>query len=130
MWDAETGFGGDGEGVEVVHGGGCVRDGPFAQYQVRYINNITRPHCLSRGFRFTGQNFAPSVLDDLYHHDKLAEFSIDLEKHSHDAIPNVSDLSPQEMVLTWTGRWGRLCNFHGTKRFVDAPSGRDLTDHV
>jgi tyrosinase len=92
VWDAETGFGGNGaiDEFQTVGNGSCVRDGPFAGYEIYYANLETNPHCLSRGFNFQGKDFAPEEVEMLYSNDKLANFSMELEERSHDAIPNVS----------------------------------------
>lgn len=64
-------------------------------YEVHYANQKTSPHCLTRGFgretsppHFSGNAFAPDIIDALYSHESLAEFSMGLEETSHDAIPN------------------------------------------
>ncbi|KKA23387.1 Monooxygenase [Rasamsonia emersonii CBS 393.64] len=103
-------FGGDGDinGPITVANGSCVRDGPFANYEVTYANLETQPHCLSRGFgrehsppHFSGQDFAPGVVQALFAHTTLANFSMVLEETTHDAIPNAI--------------WGGFCFVYGSK---------------
>ncbi|GKT65284.1 tyrosinase-like protein [Colletotrichum tofieldiae] len=52
IWDAETGFGGDGTRGEqtTVGGGSCVEDGPFRNLRPKLYNHTYLEHCLSRGF--------------------------------------------------------------------------------
>lgn len=63
MWDADTGFGGNGVGDD-----GCVIDGPFANHTLNIspaTNNT--PYCLSRDFNadiFTGAN--QTYLDECF----------------------------------------------------------------
>ncbi|KAF9872022.1 hypothetical protein CkaCkLH20_10654 [Colletotrichum karsti] len=55
IWDAETGFGGDGTRGEhtAVGGGSCVTDGPFRNLRPKLYNHTYLEHCLSRGFNDT-----------------------------------------------------------------------------
>ncbi|OHW97452.1 tyrosinase-like protein [Colletotrichum incanum] len=55
IWDAETGFGGDGTRDEqtTVGGGSCVEDGPFRNLRPKLYNHTYLEHCLSRGFNDT-----------------------------------------------------------------------------
>ena len=97
IWDAETGFGGDGnlEQNPTVGNGSCLSDGPFKNYEVLFANLDVQPHCLSRGFgrnvksgRFEGGKFSPDAIKEILNMEDLHDFSLTLEKRSHDAIPN------------------------------------------
>ncbi|KAE9375970.1 Di-copper centre-containing protein [Stipitochalara longipes BDJ] len=98
VWDPFTGFGGDGSLGEIttVGFGSCVRDGPFANYEVHYYNFTTHPHCLSRGFsrqhenqQFYGDEFSPAVIENIHQQEEFFSFSLGLEMGPHDAIPNL-----------------------------------------
>ena len=93
------GFGGNGDprlpNTDFPANGSCIKDGPFADYEVRYTGWATRPHCLSRGFgqfpdshNFSGDAISPAVLQDVLNQDDFDEFVMALERGPHDVIPN------------------------------------------
>ena len=95
VWDAETGFGGDGgvDSPRSVGQGRCVADGPFAGLQALYSNLRYRPHCLSRGFpserelaRWT-RAFRPEAVKKVMAIREYRDFYLELENGPHLAIP-------------------------------------------
>lgn len=98
VFDAESGFGGDGEvGGEVTVGksGRCVVDGPFAGVTADYYDVEYGPHCLSRGFRndegesghIDGHDLRPDSIEEVLSQDKYEDFVRLMESRVHDAIP-------------------------------------------
>ena len=100
IWDSETGFGGNGNSSSsmksklTVGYGYCVTDGPFAGLQVQYEDRISNPHCLSRGFksdngpgRFSGENFRPENMDELFRQDSFTDF-MNMMEMIHNGIPS------------------------------------------
>ncbi|EFY94007.1 Tyrosinase [Metarhizium robertsii ARSEF 23] len=96
IWDPVTGFGGDGdpEGPASVGWGSCVKDGPFADYEVLFYDFIPKLHCLSRGFGryykkpFPGDAFAPAAIQEVLDQLTFWNFTNAIELGPHDAIPN------------------------------------------
>lgn len=98
VFDAETGFGGDGEvggGITVSNTGRCVVDGPFAGIEVPFYDVKYQPHCLSRGFRdlegkmghIDGGEITPESIEEVLSTDRYEEFVTLIESRVHDAIP-------------------------------------------
>lgn len=95
IWDDTYGFGGNGnlDVGEVIVGGHCVTNGPFANSTIPYLDDEYHPHCLSRGFesgpelRGNGSWFSPSALERLLHMEDYESFNLGLEHGPHIAIP-------------------------------------------
>nr|POE87524.1 tyrosinase ustq [Quercus suber] len=98
VFDAATGFGGDGEvGGEITVGrsGRCVVDGPFAGVTADYYDVQYRPHCLSRGFRddhgsaghIDGHEVRPESIEEVLREPEYEGFVALMESRVHDAIP-------------------------------------------
>jgi tyrosinase len=96
IWDPVTGFGGDGDpdGPVTVGRGSCIKDGPFAGYQVLYSDFVPQMHCLSRGFGrqlhkpFRTPFFEPQAMVDLLNQKTFYNFTEAMEEGPHDAVPN------------------------------------------
>ncbi|PYI34945.1 Di-copper centre-containing protein [Aspergillus indologenus CBS 114.80] len=98
IWDAQTGFGGDGDvaGPITVGEGRCVVDGPFAGHINMFYGPRDRPHCLSRGFtdgeghygHIPGEEVHPDRIQEILNQDDYTSFFFALEKGPHDTIPN------------------------------------------
>lgn len=98
VFDAETGFGGDGEvggEITVSNTGRCVVDGPFAGVEVEYHDVKYMPHCLSRGFRdlegnmghIDGNDIRPESIEEVLSVGEYEQFVTLMESRVHDAIP-------------------------------------------
>lgn len=98
VFDAVSGFGGDGEvGGEIVVGntGRCVIDGPFARARARWYDREERPHCLARGFRdeagglgvMDGSALSPESIEQVLRHADYDALVKEMESRIHDAIP-------------------------------------------
>ncbi|MCJ1310855.1 hypothetical protein MMC25_004523 [Agyrium rufum] len=94
VWDAATGFGGNGNASDTQSFRGfCVTDGPFARLELSFIGPMDVPHCLSRNF-LKGENITsyaqairPMALDDLLRTLRYEDFSLALERGPHLSIP-------------------------------------------
>ena len=96
VWDADLGFGGDGNrsDAESVAYGYCVTEGPFARLQVVNYGRDRNPHCLSRGFLLDreellarGESVSPRALEHLLQEENYAAFALALEQGAHDTVP-------------------------------------------
>ena len=98
VFDAETGFGGDGEvggAITVSRTGRCVIDGPFAGVVAEFYDVQHRPHCLSRGFRdlegnlghMYGDDIRPESIEEVLSLPTYEDFVAKMESRVHDAIP-------------------------------------------
>ncbi|TKA52283.1 hypothetical protein B0A55_13183, partial [Friedmanniomyces simplex] len=98
VFDALTGFGGDGEvGGEITVGrsGRCLVDGPFANVTADYYDVKFQPHCLSRGFRdlegnlghIDGHDISPESIEEVLGLNEYESFVALMESRVHDAIP-------------------------------------------
>lgn len=92
VWDAEGGFGGDGQRDTpiTVGEGHCVRDGPFANFEAKYFGEEQISHCLSRGFApdshlaRIGEPVSPDALEELRRTAvKFSEYAPELERRAH-----------------------------------------------
>ena len=98
VWDTELGFGGNGDSADEnqrLGGGTCVRNGPFANLNLTWLDQSYYPHCLLRGFRsdlgpgkFTGHPFRPDAIKELMEQDNYVSFLTFLETQPHNAIPH------------------------------------------
>ena len=98
VFDAETGFGGDGEvggAITVSRTGRCVVDGPFAGVVAEFYDVQRQPHCLSRGFRdlegklghIYGEDVRPERIEEVLSLPDYEGFVAEMERRVHDAIP-------------------------------------------
>lgn len=98
VFDAATGFGGDGEaGGEstVGNSGRCVVDGPFAGVRANFYDTKSLPHCLSRGFRdddgrlgvMDGRLVSPENIEQVLSHADYEALVKEMESKIHDTIP-------------------------------------------
>jgi tyrosinase len=98
VFDAETGFGGDGEvggEITVSRTGRCVIDGPFAGVVAEFYDVKHHPHCLSRGFRdlegnlghIYGDDIRPESIEEVLSLPDYEGFVAKMESRVHDAIP-------------------------------------------
>ena len=98
VFDAKTGFGGDGEvggEITVSRTGRCVIDGPFAGIEAEYYDVKYQPHCLSRGFRdldgnlghIDGHDITPESIEEVLSFEDYEGFVTLMESRVHDAIP-------------------------------------------
>ena len=78
---------------DIIVRGHCVTDGPFAHFEIPYLDAVYRPHCLSRGFENGselakhGTWFNPAALETLLGVDEYDAFNLGLEDGPHIAIP-------------------------------------------
>lgn len=95
IWDAESGFGGDGDpgGPETVGKGRCVVDGPFSHLRPIIYNHTYEEHCLSRGFggdrtpgRMNGTSFSPESIGHLMRLASYKEFQQGVERDLHNSM--------------------------------------------
>ena len=95
VFDAETGFGGDGNatGEITVGGGRCVVDGPFAGLKALRYDAEYEPHCLSRGFlkgtvlkKMCGDDITPEKVEGVLQMGDFESFMHALEEGPHIAI--------------------------------------------
>ncbi|KAK4541121.1 hypothetical protein LTR36_008346 [Oleoguttula mirabilis] len=98
VFDADTGFGGDGQvggAITVGRSGRCVVDGPFAGVTADYYDVKYDPHCLSRGFRgldgslghIDGHDISPESIEEVLSIASYEGFVTLMESRVHDAIP-------------------------------------------
>ena len=93
VWDIETGFGGSGNvGVgSPVFKAHCVTEGPFANLEVPYFEDVYEPHCLLRGFdenlEESRQQLNPETLMKLLLSPDYRSINLGLEHGPHVAIP-------------------------------------------
>jgi len=93
VWDIKTGFGGNGNvGVgSPVFKAHCVTEGPFANLEVPYYEDIYEPHCLLRGFDENLEDFRlelhPETLMKLLLSPDYRSINLGLEHGPHVAIP-------------------------------------------
>ena len=98
VFDAESGFGGDGDKsgeITVGNTGRCVVDGPFSDIQAKYFDVKFKPHCLSRGFRddegnlghMNGNTISPESIEEVLQLGEYETFVAQMESRVHDAIP-------------------------------------------
>jgi len=98
VFDAVSGFGGDGEVggmITVGRSGRCVVDGPFAGVVAEYYDVKFQPHCLSRGFRglegelghIDGTDVSPGSIGEVLGLGDYEGFVALMERRVHDVIP-------------------------------------------
>lgn len=95
IWDASTGFGGDGDpnGNSTVGLGRCVIDGPFTELRPVRYNHTYISHCLSRGFRDGNETgrlpstpFSPDSIGRLLLKQTYQEFVREVEYSVHNIM--------------------------------------------
>lgn len=109
IWDAETGFGGNGRPnkTEYVPGEGevnCVTDGPFSDLRPAYFGLSYEPHCLFRNWNngtnqsgnMFGPNYSPAAVSKVLAQQTYPDFRLQLEGGPHGAIHSGvgGDMSP------------------------------------
>jgi tyrosinase len=98
IFDADSGFGGDGDkngNITIGRTGRCVVDGPFTGIQAKYYDVKYKPHCLSRGFRddegnlghMNGDAISPQSIEEVLQIGDYERFVAEMESRVHDAIP-------------------------------------------
>jgi tyrosinase len=96
IWDSDHGFGSNGvpeRSDRAVLDGYCVIDGPFQHYEIPYLDEIYRPHCLSRGFlegdelKAQAEQLHPDKIESLLDVEDYESFNLGLENGPHLAIP-------------------------------------------
>jgi tyrosinase len=100
IWDAKTGFGGDGSlnKTEPTYGGRsfrkCVNDGPFKDLYPMYFGGDYTPHCLSRGWndgsenvgKMFSDNYTKEAVNKIQEVKSYDEYRQQLEAGPHGAI--------------------------------------------
>lgn len=108
VWDAETGFGGNGSPQRQIMIDGrpreCINDGPLRDIQFSYYGGRNVPHCLMRQFNngsdIIGDMFSPNydqaTLDRIHALPNYDIFRRQLESIPHGAIHSAvgGDMSP------------------------------------
>lgn len=108
IWDADTGFGGNGDPVidpwTESSSKKCLVDGPFQHVQPAYTMNGYAPHCLTRnwnsGIAFPGnmlaEYYTTEVVEETHSLDDYPAFRYKLEGTPHGAIHSAvgGDMSP------------------------------------
>ena len=98
VFDAETGFGGNGDvdgEITVGNHGHCLKDGPFTDIWAKFYDVKYKPHCLSRGFRtdagadghMDGSLVSPVAIEEVLSIPTYEDFVTRMESQIHDAIP-------------------------------------------
>lgn len=94
VWDAELGFGGNGNKSDSPgFRGFCVTDGAFSRLKLPFIGPMHIPHCLSRSFPSAenltryAQRIRPEAMQEVLNASTYDEFSSRLEEGPHLAIP-------------------------------------------
>ncbi len=97
VFDAEGGFGGDGDvngNITIGRTGRCVVDGPFTDIHAKYYDVKYNPHYLSRGFRDDEGNLglnrdaiSPDSIEEVLRLDSYERFVAEMESRVHDTIP-------------------------------------------
>jgi hypothetical protein len=113
VWDAEGGFGGDGQpdSPVTVGEGRCVRDGPFANLEAQYFGDQPMSHCLSRGFASgdhlsrIAEPISPDALEELRETStRFAEYAPELERRAHTFMRD----GVRGDFRAYTGPYGRM----------------------
>ncbi|KAI9167905.1 Tyrosinase ustQ [Paramyrothecium foliicola] len=98
IWNAETGFGGNGSPDRVEEGGSqrrqCVDDGPFKNVRPAYFGSGKEDHCLSRTWNAGGNTvgdmmafaYTKAVVDNIQKLDTFLEYANSLEGRPHGAV--------------------------------------------
>jgi tyrosinase len=97
IWNAEDGFGTTGNVEQSKHAileGYCVKDGPFKDFMIPYLDEKYYPHCLSRGFlegeelEHQSKLLSPDIIEELLSFEDYSSFNLGLEHGPHLAIPH------------------------------------------
>jgi tyrosinase len=106
IWDAKSGFGGDGtrRGVNETEGDTCVQNGPFKDMTLHYLHLDEREHCLRRQFNAGGfvpgdmlaSVYTPEAVSKIHQLPDYNNFRISLEGGPHGAVHSAigGDMSP------------------------------------
>ncbi|KAK6814605.1 Tyrosinase ustQ [Aspergillus parasiticus] len=95
IFNSVDGFGGDGDrtGPEVVGGGHCVIDGPFAGLQPILYNHTYVQHCIARGFRdgdqagrISGEYYRPESIGGILRKQSYVELVREVEIYLHNPL--------------------------------------------
>lgn len=95
IFDSEGGFGGNGDptGQEVVGGGSCVVDGPFAGLQPILYNHTYVQHCIARGFRdgdqpgrISGEFYRPESIGGILRKQSYVDLVKEVEIFLHNPL--------------------------------------------
>lgn len=95
IFNSVDGFGGDGDrtGQEVVGGGRCVIDGPFAGLQPILYNHTYVRHCIARGFRdgdqagrISGEYYRPESIGSILRKQSYVELVREVEIYLHNPL--------------------------------------------
>lgn len=93
IWDADSGFGGNGRGVTTVGNGSCVPGGPFRALRPILYNHTYITHCLSRGFvdngtlgRLPGKYFSPESMGRIMRSESYEDFEYQVEVRLHNVM--------------------------------------------
>lgn len=95
IFDSVDGFGGDGDhaGQEIVGGGRCVVDGPFAELQPILYNHTYIRHCIARGFRdgeeagrISGEYYRPESIGSILRKQSYVQFVREVEIYLHNPL--------------------------------------------
>ncbi|PLB44172.1 Di-copper centre-containing protein, partial [Aspergillus steynii IBT 23096] len=97
VWNIDDGFGPSGSSSPSVGTGGCVDQGPFANWAPAYYDGVYHPHCLSRGFldaatvaRVGNLTVRPDALKRVIRKkQEYFDFLMAVETMSHLTIPYV-----------------------------------------
>ncbi|KAH6682247.1 monooxygenase [Plectosphaerella plurivora] len=99
IWDAETGFGGNGAGSD-----NCIADGPFKDFPMEYIQTESNKHCLRRTFNDATEEvgdvmaryYTPAIVETISHSASYNDYHIALESGPHGAVHSGigGDMSP------------------------------------
>ncbi|KAL3420135.1 monooxygenase [Phlyctema vagabunda] len=110
IWDAETGFGGNGNPEDPAR---CVTDGPFRDIRPDWLEGRYQPHCLSRAFndgngrvgRMFGEEYSPEAIEAVQANIDFTTFATALENGPHGAVHTAIDgdmstsTSPNEILF-------------------------------
>ena len=106
IWDAKSGFGGDGRrrGRNETNGDTCIRDGPFKDLQLHYLQLDQEEHCLRRQWNsgtpevgdMLASAYTPEALNTIQQLSDYDSYRNRLEGGPHGALHSAigGDMSP------------------------------------
>ncbi|KAH7252774.1 hypothetical protein BKA59DRAFT_492592 [Fusarium tricinctum] len=135
IWDAKTGFGGDGSlnKTEPTYGGRsfrkCVNDGPFKDLYPMYFGGDYTPHCLSREWndgsenvgKMFSDNYTKEAVNKIQEVKSYDEYRQQLEAGPHGAIHSamggdmIPNTSPNGTITPEKNPKTRHTDFSGIK---------------